>query len=246
MDVFQADLHIHSVLSPCGNLEMSPVNIVAQASRQKLDIIGITDHNSTKHGPIIKRLGDQNGIFVLLGAEVTTREEIHCLTFFENEELLNKFQNYLSDYLPFIKNNPDYFGFQVVVDEEEHILEDIESLLIVGIDQSIEEVEKTVRSLNGIFIPAHIDRLRNGLLSQLGFMPDHLTPDAIELSGTSNRTRFINTYPEFQKYSLIMSSDAHALSQIGRHRTGFRLEEISYREIVLALHQEQGRGVVAL
>src|SRR5271157_2076619 len=133
MDVFQADLHIHSVLSPCGSLEMSPVNIIATAIQQKLDIIGITDHNSTRHGPIVKKIGDRNGIFVLQGAEVTTREEIHCLTFFENEKELSVFQKYISDYLPFVQNNPEYFGFQVIVDEKENILEEIETLLLVGI-----------------------------------------------------------------------------------------------------------------
>ena len=246
MDVFQADLHIHSVLSPCGSLEMSPVNIIATAIQQKLDIIGITDHNSTRHGPIVKKIGDRNGIFVLQGAEVTTREEIHCLTFFENEKELSVFQKYISDYLPFVQNNPEYFGFQVIVDEKENILEEIETLLLVGINQSIDEVAKTVRNLNGILIPAHIDRPRNGLLSQLGFMPDHIIPDAIEISGTNNKTHFLSTNPEFIKYAVIKSSDAHRLSQIGYHRTGFILKEISYNEIVMALHQEQGRGIVEL
>jgi predicted metal-dependent phosphoesterase TrpH len=135
MDVFRADLHIHTVLSPCGDLEMSPKNIVMNAKKQGLDIIGITDHNSTKHGPLIKKIGEQNGIFVMLGVEVTTKEEVHCLAYFEDEHLLADFQQYLSDNLPYIKNNPDYFGYQVVLDEKENIIEEVDSLLVTGINQ---------------------------------------------------------------------------------------------------------------
>lgn len=244
MNVFQADLHIHSVLSPCSNLDMSPVNIIQAASKQKLDIIGITDHNSTRHGPIIKRIGEQCGIFVLQGVEVTTKEEIHCLAFFENEDFLNEFQQYLTEHLPFVQNDPNYFGYQVVVNDEEHIIEEIESLLIVGIDQSIDEVDRKIRTLNGIFIPAHIDRPHNGLLSQIGFMPKQMIPDAIEINGSSLKTDFLIKYPEFSRFSIIKNSDAHSLSQIGCRQTGFKLDKVSFGEIVLALHKEYGREVI--
>jgi PHP family Zn ribbon phosphoesterase len=246
MDLYKADLHIHTVLSPCGSLDMSPGKIIAAASDQKIDIIGITDHNSTKHCNLVKQLGERKGIYVLMGAEVTTREEIHCLVFFENVDLLDEFQQYLYDYLPFVKNDPDYFGYQVVVDEDEQILEEISSLLIVGIDQSIDEVQNKVRQLNGIFIPAHIDRPRNSVFSQLGFMPDNIIPDAIEINGPSKKEDFLIKYPEYKKYSLIKNSDAHSLSQIGQRYSGFRLNHISFREIGLALNNELGREVVML
>ncbi len=83
MKSFRADLHIHTTLSPCGDLEMHPVNIVSKAAIQGLDIIGITDHNSTRHCALISRLAAEKGIFVMQGAEVTTKEEVHCLVFFE-------------------------------------------------------------------------------------------------------------------------------------------------------------------
>jgi len=91
MEFFRADLHIHTVLSPCGDLEMSPGNIVSEAAFKGLDIIGITDHNTTRHCDLIARLGSEKGIFVMQGAEVTTKEEVHCLAFFENTDTLKKF-----------------------------------------------------------------------------------------------------------------------------------------------------------
>ena len=83
MKKYRADLHIHTVLSPCGDLEMSPVNIVQKAKERSLNILGISDHNSTLHAPLIKKLAAKEGILVLMGAEVTTKEEVHCLCFFE-------------------------------------------------------------------------------------------------------------------------------------------------------------------
>ena len=70
---FRADMHIHSVLSPCGDIEMSPSAIVAKAKEKGLDIIGLTDHNSTLNADVTRRLGEKAGLHVLMGAEVTTK-----------------------------------------------------------------------------------------------------------------------------------------------------------------------------
>ena len=74
---YKADLHIHSVLSPCGDLDMSPANIIAKALEKNIEIIGITDHNSTLNAEIVQKLGRQNKVWVVAGAEITTKEEIH-------------------------------------------------------------------------------------------------------------------------------------------------------------------------
>lgn len=103
MEKFRADLHTHTVLSPCGDLEMSPVNIVKKAKERGIDILGITDHNSTLHAPLIKELADREGIMVLMGAEVTTKEEVHCLCFFEDERNFRNFRNtWISIYLKYL------------------------------------------------------------------------------------------------------------------------------------------------
>jgi PHP family Zn ribbon phosphoesterase len=244
MNIYRADLHIHTVLSPCGDLEMSPVNVVARAKELRLDIIGITDHNTTRHCALTKKLGAENGIFVLTGAEVTTKEEVHCLTFFDKTESLEKFQEYLTAHLPFIKNEPSIFGYQVVVDEQENILEEIDSLLIASIDQSIEQVRAKVKELEGLFIPAHVDRPSYGILGQLGFMPGDLNPDAIEIFHKSSREVFLSMHPEFNKYVLIRNSDAHYIEQIGQAYSSFLLDHVSFGEISMAFRKEQGREVI--
>ncbi|HSN49606.1 MAG TPA: PHP domain-containing protein, partial [Bacteroidales bacterium] len=107
MKFLRADLHIHTVLSPCGDLDMSPVNIVSEAAIRGLDIIGITDHNTTRHCELIKKLASEKGIYVMQGAEITTKEEVHCLVFFENTDELIELQEFLDRNLPDILNDSD-------------------------------------------------------------------------------------------------------------------------------------------
>jgi 3',5'-nucleoside bisphosphate phosphatase len=243
MKDFRADLHIHSVLSPCGDLEMSPRNIINRAKEKQIDIIGISDHNSTKHGPLMRSLGKEKGIFVVTGAEVTSREEVHCLTFFENNYQLAEFQRYLDRYLiPFL-NDARRFGHQVVVDKDDNILHEEENLLIYAIDQGVGQIEETVHRIGGLFIPAHVNRSRNSLISQLGFVPPDIKADALELSRHISREEFLKSYPDLKNFTFIQSSDAHFPDDIGKAPSVFRLEEKSFGEIKMALAKEGGREV---
>jgi len=243
MNKYRADLHIHTVLSPCGDLAMSPANIIAKAIEKGLDIIGITDHNTTRHCKLISKLAKSAGIFVLMGAEVTTREEVHCLTFFENDDQLSEFQNYLEKHLPPIPNNTEKFGYQVVVDEDEQIIDEIEFLLISALDQSIEQVEQKVHSLGGIFIPAHIDRPSYSIISQLGFFPDGLLIDGIEISANCNVKSVVPFLGEQSAKTIIRNSDAHYVENIGLAFSTFEIEHRTFSEIYMALYGNLGRKI---
>ncbi len=244
MEIFRADLHIHSLLSPCGDLEMSPANIVAQAMAQNLHIIAITDHNSLRQAPLVKKLAAKQGIFTLCGAEVTTREEVHCLALFGNTQAQEIFQNYLDEHLPDIKNDPQYFGHQVVVDEQEMIVLEEEKLLISAINQTIDQVERKVHELNGLFIPAHIDRKKFSLVSQLGFVPPGLNADAYEISGHTTIKEILRMFPYLKNNVFIRSSDAHLPSQIGASVTLLQIQTPSFEEIKMAFAATEGRRVV--
>jgi PHP family Zn ribbon phosphoesterase len=243
MRQFKADLHIHSLLSPCGSLEMSPINIVQAALNAQLDIIAITDHNSTKQAPLIKKMGAEKGLFVVCGAEINSKEEVHCLTLFETAEQLIEFQQFIDRHLLPIKNKPKLFGDQVVVDEEEMIVEEVKYLLISALDATLLEIEQNVHRLGGLVIPAHVDRPFNGLFSQLGFLPEDLHVDAFELSKNANirEWQLNGKIPEGK--AIIRNSDAHFPEQIGQGRTIFEMEEASFKEIARALRGEQGRNV---
>ena len=243
MRTFRVDLHTHTVLSPCGDLEMSSVNIVKKAKERGIDIIGISDHNSTLHAPLVKELAAKEGIVVMMGAEVTTKEEVHCLCFFETEDNLAVFQTYLEEYLPQIPNDTDKFGYQVVVNEEEEILKEVEWLLISAISQSIDQLEKKVHELNGLFIPAHINKMRDSIISQLGFIPPNLNVDALELTRHISKEAFLKKNAYLKDKTFIKSSDAHCIDLVGDVYTEFLMDEASFKEVKMALRNEEGRKV---
>ena len=244
MNRFKADLHIHTVLSPCGVLEMSPTNIIRAAKSKQLDLIGITDHNSTRQCAVVRKLGLKEGIYVLCGTEVTTKEEAHCLAFFDTTESLEAFQVYLDAHLPEVKNNPDLFGYQVAVDADDNIFFEEDRSLLSAIDQSIEKIEETIHSLNGIFIPAHINKSKNSVISQLGFIPDDLKYDALELSKHISREDFISKNKYLKDNVFIKNSDAHLLELIGETTTVFVMEALNFEEIKKALHHIDNRTVI--
>lgn len=222
---------------------MSPVNIVKEALKKRLDIIGITDHNSTRQAKLVRELGQEQGLFVLCGAEVATKEDVHCLTFFPDDKALKEFQVYLDRHLPDIKNNTDTFGYQVCVNRKENIVFEEERLLISGINQSIDEVEEMVHGLNGIFIPAHINRKSYGIISQLGFVNFDLNYDALELSKHIKVEDFKKQNAYLKDEVFIQNSDAHLPDDIGVIFTNFEMKTRSFDEIKLALQNIEGRGV---
>ncbi|WP_347838309.1 PHP domain-containing protein [uncultured Draconibacterium sp.] len=246
MQKFRADLHIHTVLSPCADLEMTPQQIVEQAQKAGLHIIGITDHNSTRNAKVIRNLAQKSGILVLTGAEVTTKEEVHCLVFFDNDQALDNFQQYLEENISRIPNPDGHFGYQPVVDAEENVIELVPYYLTSALKKGISSVQRYVHELGGIFIPAHVNRPMNGLFSHLGFIPKNLEFDAMGITGKTTEKHVRKHYVLENKISLIYNSDAHFLEQIGSAFSVFNLSELSFYEVKMALNQQDGRFVELL
>jgi predicted metal-dependent phosphoesterase TrpH len=233
--IYRTDLHIHTVLSPCGDIEMTPRNIVKAAKERGLHIIGITDHNTTLQCAEVKKVGEREGLYVLCGVELNTREEVHALAFFETPQQLAEFQIFLDNRLPHVRNKVDKFGYQLVINEEEEVLQEIDYLLFVALTAGIEEVEAEVHRLSGIFIPAHINRMQNSVLSQLGFLPPDLKVEALDLSRHTTIPAFLEKNKYLSKHHFIQSSDAHFLEDIGAIYTELEMDEISFSNIREAL-----------
>jgi Uncharacterized conserved protein len=236
MAIFRADTHIHTLLSPCGDIEMTPLGIVRRAREQGLDMIGITDHNSTLQCEEIRRIGEREGLYVLCGAEITTQEEVHCLVFVDWGEPLLALQAYIEKYLPPIPNNTDLFGYQLVVNEQEEVLYEAPYLLISALSQTIDQVEAEAHRLGGLFIPAHIDKPKNSLFSQLGFVPPGLKADALEIFRCSDIAAFRQAHPKL-KYPLTCSSDAHYPNEIGRKYISLDMDSVNFENIKHAIAQ---------
>ena len=214
---------------------MTPRNIVEAAKKRGLHIIGITDHNSTLQCAEVKKVGEREGLYVLCGAEINTREEVHVLTFFETPQQLAEFQYFLDKHLPPVKNNVEKFGYQLVINEEEEVLQEVDYLLIAALTLSIEEVEAEVHRLEGIFIPSHINRMQNSVLSQLGFLPPDLKVDALEVSRQTTVPAFLEKNKYLAKHRFIQSSDAHIVEDIGSMYTELEMEELNFASIRRAI-----------
>ena len=177
----KADLHIHTCLSPCGETDMTPAMIVQKAKSKRLDVIGICDHNSSENVRVIKNIGDKNNLKVLGGMEVTSKEEVHILALFDDDEDLSKLQKIVYENLKG-ENNEELFGYQLIVDEQDEIIDLNKKLLIGATDLTVDEVVEHIHSLNGLAIASHVDRERFSLIGQLGFVPEGLDLDGLELS----------------------------------------------------------------
>jgi len=246
MKEFLADLHIHTVLSPCGDFEMTPRNIVDAAIGKGLNMIAVTDHNSTRMCRIISEYAAKKGLTVIAGAEVNTSEEVHCLALFGTWEQVEIFQLFLDEHLLDIQNKPSIFGDQVVVDSDENILYTEKRSLITGLKVSIDEVESFVHRLDGLFIPAHIYRRQNGIIHQLGILPESLNYDALELTPGSYYDENLKNIKMTGKRSWIFDSDAHFIDQIGKFSTRLMMKSPEFSELKLALKNSEGRSVLGL
>lgn len=237
---FKMDLHIHSCLSPCAELNMLPTAIVKQAKRENLDGVGICDHNSAENVLAVKKAGEKEGIQVLAGMEICSSEEVHILAFFENVDVLLEMQDIVYKNLSG-ENDEKYFGEQLVVDENDKIVGSNEKLLIGSTSLSVNEIVELVHSLGGLAIASHIDRDSFSLVGQLGFVPKQLPIDALELSSKCEPDKAA----EYESYGfpLVTFSDAHFLSDIGKAFTTFFLNALSFSEVAMAFRGIKGRAV---
>jgi len=176
--------------------------------------------------------------------ELTSIEEVHCLALFDNPDTARELGVFVYDRLLSIPNNPELFGDQVYVDEDDLIMGKVEQYLGAAIQLSVDELEKEVHSRNGLFIPSHVDRIKNSLYSQLGFIPvgDY---DAIEISKKYylNNKNFLipgNT----AAYTVITGSDSHFPDDIGSAYVEIECDEISIESIRQSFHDGKVRSVV--
>ena len=240
---FRADLHIHSCLSPCAELEMSPKAIVEKSIQRGINIIALCDHNSAENVGATIRAGRERGLFVFPGMEINSIEEIHTLAIFEDEDQALAMQGLVYTRLEG-KNRPNLFGEQVRVNEFDEVEGFNDRLLIGSVQLGIHALVREIHMLGGLSIASHVDRPSFSLQSQLGYLPDDLDLDAIELSRDASLD-FMDSNPGLIRkgLGLISSSDAHFLDDIGGAATFFYIDSPELNELKLAFQGVQGRKV---
>ena len=242
MSFFTADLHLHTVLSACAEMEMLPEFILERAQELGLNLIAVTDHNSAENVAAMLKAAQGTGIAVLPGMEVQTREEVHLLCLFDTLEQVLDWQQVVYAHLPPLKNKENVFGTQVVLDVDGEPVGTNDRLLATSVSLSVDQVVQRVRGLNGLCIPSHVDRPAYSLIANLGFIPPDLEIVGVEISHLVGPKEARARFPQLERYSLVASGDAHRLKEMAR-RTTLKMAEPTVAELALALAGEGDRGV---
>ncbi|GAB4493983.1 MAG: PHP domain-containing protein [Anaerolineales bacterium] len=239
MKTFRAELHVHTVLSPCAGVEMIPPLIVSQAIENGIQLIAITDHNASANIPAVMEATQGTGLVVLPGMELQTKEEVHLLCLFDTLEQVFSWQKQVDRFLPNLPNNIQYFGEQFVVDSTGEFIRREERLLLNSVNITLDEATAQITALGGLAVPAHIDRQANGLIAILGLIPPGL--EALEISRHITPAAARQKYPQITDYPLLQSGDVHLLDGfIGS--TYFEIENPSIAELRLALAGQEKRA----
>lgn len=203
-----ADLHMHSCLSPCADDDMTPANICGMAYIKGLQAIAVTDHNTGRNLPYVKEAADHYGLIFLPGMEITTKEEVHLLGYFKDVETAVEVGEIFSSHLPPMKNKPDFFGNQLVMNTDDEVVDIEDRLLIGATDLDLEECTRIIREHGGAAVPAHINR-GHGLLTNLGLFPAEPEFPVVEVRNELDvNDKLIGDRRRLQ------SSDAHHLGDI--------------------------------
>lgn len=207
-------------------------------------MIAICDHNSAENVAATKKIGEKENIKVFPGMEVTSSEEVHIIALFDDIDGVIKLQEIVYEHLTPGENKEEFFGEQIIVNEFDEVDGYCNRLLIGATTLSLETVVDEIHDLGGLAIASHIDRESYSIIGQLGFVPENLRLDAMEISQHMNKTQIIERFPEIKKFPLVCASDAHFLDDIGKATTQFLLEKPTIVEIRKAFNNEEGRTIV--
>lgn len=192
------------------------------ASLCGLKLLALTDHNTAKNCPAFFHAARKYDIIPIAGMELTTSEDVHIVCLFENLEDALSFDKYVEENRMKIKNRPEIFGNQTVMNENDEPIGEVENLLINASSISCDEACSVVSSFGGICYPAHIDREANGIIAVLGTIPD-CGFKLYELHDHGNIEEYSERYG-IPKERFIISSDAHYLTDMRDGECFFELD----------------------
>ena len=229
MNKYYYDFHIHSCLSPCGDDDNTPNNIAGIGAIAGLNIMALTDHNTTKNCPAFFAAAKKHGIIPIAGMELTTAEDIHIVCLFEKLEEAMRFDDEISSrHRIKIKNRVDIYGEQYIMDGDDNVIGTEEYFLPIATDIPIDDVVSITSEYNGVCFPAHIDRQANGVISTLGTFPDSPAFHAAEFHDIDKIEEYLENYPILKNKLILCSSDAHYLWDIRDKSAYIELDDEPY------------------
>ncbi len=227
MNKYFYDLHIHSCLSPCADNDMTPENIAGMASLNGLNIVALTDHNTTKNCRAFFSAAKKYGIVPIAGVEMTTAEDVHIVALFPDLENAEEFDAAYEKYRVLYKNRKDIFGDQLIYGEDDELIGEEENLLLNASTLSIEDAVKFAEGFGAVAFPAHIDRDENGIIAALGDLPAEPRFSCVELRDNGKLPEYTEKY-DLKKKRILVDSDAHYLWDIHEAENFVMLEDEPY------------------
>lgn len=226
------DLHLHSCLSPCGDMDMTPNNIVNMAKLLGLDVIALTDHNSTLNCKAAMEVGREVGLVVIPGMELTTSEDIHAVCLFPTLEKANNWNEFVDSKRVKIKNKAEIYGRQVIMNSLDVEIGEVEHLLLPSSNIGITEVYRKAKEFGGICYPAHIDRDSLSILSVLGEIDEYCGFKTAELADIKKEPALIKQHPILNSMNIITCSDAHYLENMKEAENFLELDTLSSESVI--------------
>ena len=219
---------------------MTPANIVGMAFLNGLNVIALTDHNTCKNCAAAITHGNNYGVIVIPGMELTTAEEVHVVCLFPTLDDAMAFDAYVYEHLLPVKNREEIFGKQQIMDENDQVIGTVENLLINATDIYFDDVFDLVASYNGVAFPAHVDKSSTSLLSNLGFVPPGSTFKCAEIHSFKKLHKIQEEHPYFLQCNMLSSSDAHYLEDIRQAQYQIFVESKEITDILKAIQRVQG------
>ncbi len=228
MNKYYYDLHIHSCLSPCADDDMTPNNIAGMAVLKGLNILALTDHNSCKNCPAFFEACRSQGIVPIAGMELSTAEDVHLVCLFEELDSAMAFDREIEGHIMNIKNRPEIFGNQLVLNGDDEQIDTVDKLLISATDLEMSEAVRLAKSFGAHVHPAHVDRESNGIVAILGDIPEDYGFSAVEFNDAENIPKIKQSSSVAKDATLVVSSDAHYLWDINEAENFFELDDEPY------------------
>lgn len=226
------DLHIHSCLSPCADIEMTPNNIVNMSVLNGLEVIAITDHNSCKNCKALVEAGKKANLLVIPGMEICTNEDIHVICLFETVTDAENFSTYVYSNMPLIPHRPDIFGEQIIMNSNDIEISRESYLLLNATNISVNDILSTTNKYNGTAFPAHIDRSSYSVISSLGDIPPEAGFNTIEISTKGNIEKMKLLHPIIKDKLILINSDSHYLENLVSEKRYIEIDTLSTKSII--------------
>lgn len=235
MNTYRYDLHVHSCLSPCGDNDMTPNNLVQMALLTGCDILALTDHNTCRNAPAALEAGERAGLLVIPGMELCTAEEAHVVCLFETLEGALDFDRYVYENMPHVPNRPEIFGEQRVLDGEDQQVGEEENLLLVSSFIGVDQVVELTARYGGVAFPAHVNRDSFSVIASLGAIPEEVGFTSAEVTRDCDLESFVKLHPELRGLPIFRNSDSHYLESLAGDPWELSLPERSASAVLKAV-----------